>query len=48
MTQDELIKRLKNIRVWTAEGSTARQKITELIQQLGGKVWTFLTYHGVV
>ena len=37
MTQEQLVKALKSIRVWTPEGSTARQKITELIMALGGK-----------
>jgi hypothetical protein len=38
MNQEQLVKILKGIRCWTAEGSTARIKLTELIQQLGGNV----------
>ena len=37
MTQEQLIKTLKGIRVWTPEGSTARLKLTELIMALGGR-----------
>ena len=37
MNQDELVRVLKSIRVWTLEGSTARNKLTELIQRLGGQ-----------
>lgn len=37
MEVSELIKRLKSIRCWVQEDSTAFQKINELIAQLGGK-----------
>jgi hypothetical protein len=37
MSQEELIKRLQSIRVWTQQDSTARNKLTELILQLGGR-----------
>ena len=37
MTHEQLIKTLKSIRVWTLEGSIARDKLTELIVKLGGK-----------
>jgi len=38
MTQEQLIKTLKGIRCWIPESCPAKQKIKELIQQLGGKV----------
>jgi len=38
MNQDELLKRLKSIYVWSAQGSTARKMLEELIVQLGGRV----------
>jgi len=38
MTQEELIKTLKGIRVWTPTGSTARQKLNDLIIKLGGRI----------
>jgi len=39
MNQNDLIARLKNIYVFIPSGSvTARQKVAELIQQLGGVV----------
>ena len=37
MNQEELVRILKSIRVWTLEGSIARDKLTELIVKLGGK-----------
>jgi hypothetical protein len=38
MNHEELIKRLRSIYVWSAQGSTARKMLEELIVQLGGRV----------